>query len=649
MGSGKAGPLNMKLIYSYPAAAALALLLAGGAVAQPAEDFARRGIGCFKGGDYTCAIVNLNKAIGFNPYLEERLNPVLAKAYARRGAVAYREALYGRAIADFDESLRVDPGQDDVRQARDRAFRAFNKPAARPAAPAKDSEPEPPTPWFNLVGLVLLAAGAAVSLWMFWKVQYAARQKKKKVPVVQGMLLPPLPPEKKPEQKGPVVSLLEQARALAAQGNYDGARNLLARKGQPDLQDYHLFLEIYVRLGDLMRAKLTASQIAYELETKPGSVCEYRLYFTLADACKGEDWAALAHQLRQMGLSGMLKALPFAGAKEDYYELGLALEGQGETDLALRIYQQFEDVERLYKDVAGRCRRLKEMKARPPAPPAGAQAPAAGSAVNVYGQTLAGRYEVKGDLGEGGMGIVYEGWDPLDHKRVAIKRMHSWLKEYPEEYARFKKEAEIVSRLKHPNIIGVYGVIEQAGDVYLVFDYLAGRTLDSIIKETKGLRLAECKQVMQGVCGAVDYAHRFNIIHRDLKPANIMVQPDGSVMVMDFGLASELRESMTRVTHHTMSGTPIYMAPEQNQGIVKKECDVYALGVCLYEMLTAKVPFGGGDLQKQKALKDYREVTALLPWLPSGIDQVIGRALEPEPEQRYASPLDFYADLEALK
>jgi tetratricopeptide (TPR) repeat protein len=644
----------MKIIYSYLAAAALALLLAGAAAAQPAEDYARRGIGCFKDGDYTCAILNLNKAISFNPYLEDRLSPVLAKAYARRGAGAYREGQYGKAIADFDESIRLDPDRNDVRQARDRAFRAFEKPAPGPAAPVKDSEPEPPTPWFNLAGLVLLGAGAAVSLWMFWKVQYAARQKKKKIPAAQDLLLPQSPAEKKAEPKVTAATLLEQARALAAQQNYEGARNLLARKGQPDLQDYHLFLEIYVRLGDLMRAKLTASQIAYELETRPGNVCEYSLYFSLAEACKGEEWAALAHQLRQMGLSGMLKALPFIDAKEDYYTLGLSFEGQGETDLALKIYQQFEGEERLYKDVAARCRRLKEMKAPPPAPPAGSQANPAAPApaapgVNVYGQTLAGRYEVKGDLGEGGMGIVYEGWDPLDHKKVAIKRMHSWLKEYPEEYARFKKEAEIVSRLKHPNIIGVYGVIEQAGDVYLVFDYIAGRTLDSIIKETRGLRLAECKQVMQGVCGAVDYAHRYNIIHRDLKPANIMVQPDGGVMVMDFGLASELRDSMTRVTHHTMSGTPIYMAPEQSQGIVKKECDVYALGVCLYEMLTAKVPFGGADLQKQKGLKDYREVTALLPWLPSGIDQVIGRALEPEPEHRYASPLDFYADLEALK
>lgn len=119
-------------------------------------------------------------------------------------------------------------------------------------------------------------------------------------------------------------------------------------------------------------------------------------------------------------------------------------------------------------------------------------------------------------------------------------------------------------------------------------------------------------------------------------------------MVMDFGLASELRDSMTRVTHQTMSGTPVYMAPEQHQGIVKKESDIYAIGVCLYQMLTGELPFGDLDYQKQKGLKNYKEATAGRPWLPGGVDQIISRALEPEPSQRYADALDLYNDLKGL-
>lgn len=640
----------MKHIYNFIFACVLAVFPAGWLAAQPAEDYARRGVSCFRGADYNCAATNLTRALELNPYLEERLLPVLSKVHARRGVDYYRNGDYDKAVADFDASLAIDPHRDDVRRARDLAFKALKNPPRKPAAPEPQKSQEPPTPLINKIGMLLLLAGAAVSLWMFWKVERASREKKRKAPVTHGAFPGPLPVQIKPEQKTAAVSILDQARALAARQDYEGARNLLARKGQQDLQDYHLFLEIYVKLGDLMRAKLAASQIVYELESKPAAKSEYALYLELAGACKGDAWASFAHQLRQMGLEGMLKAMTFSDSKEDFYALASSFESEGETDLALKIYQLFEGEERLYKDVAERCRRLKELKARPAPPPPGGPAPAAPKAgVNVYGQVLAGRYEVKGDLGEGGMGIVYEGWDTLDHKKVAIKRMHSWLKEYPEEYERFKKEAQIVSRLKHPNIIGVYGVIEQDGEVYLVFDYIGGRTLASMIRERKGLPLGECRDILKGVCEAVDYAHRYGIIHRDLKPANIMVEPDGRAMVMDFGLASELRDSMTRVTHNTMSGTPVYMAPEQNEGIVKKECDVYALGVCLYEMLAGKVPFANVDLKKQKNMKDYREVTANLPWLPAGIDQVIGRALEPQPSMRYASPLDFYEELAALK
>ncbi|MBU2573764.1 MAG: protein kinase [Elusimicrobia bacterium] len=260
----------------------------------------------------------------------------------------------------------------------------------------------------------------------------------------------------------------------------------------------------------------------------------------------------------------------------------------------------------------------------------------------VPGQVLDGRYELRGTLGEGGMGVVIEAWDRQLKRRAAVKRMHAFLKEYPEEYDRFRREAEIVGKLRHPNIIGVHGIIEHGGEIYLVFDYIDGKSLSAVLKDRKRFPLKDCKNILKGVCEAVHYAHKNNVIHRDLKPANIMLDSGGYAMVMDFGLASELRESFTRVSHQTMSGTPAYMAPEQNRGVVKRESDIYALGICFYEMLTGELPFGGFDSLEQKKSGDYKAVSAILPWLPAGLDSAIARALEPEPSQRYADALDFY-------
>jgi len=153
---------------------------------------------------------------------------------------------------------------------------------------------------------------------------------------------------------------------------------------------------------------------------------------------------------------------------------------------------------------------------------------------------------------------------------------------------------------------------------------------------------------MKGVCSAVDYAHKEKVIHRDLKPSNIMLENGNYPLVMDFGLASELRDGMTRISHQTMSGTLAYMAPEQHEGIVKKESDIYALGICLYEMLSGELPFNW-DPQKRKKLKDYKPLSSRMPWLPGGIDAVIDRALEPDPSQRFAGARDFYEALDRVQ
>lgn len=441
---------------------------------------------------------------------------------------------------------------------------------------------------------------------------------------------------------------LRKVDALMEQGKYKKALEAFVVKapGQLSEADRVNLFEIHLHLGNFDRAAGLFPQIKDAAPLK-ANISRYK---SLTALCYELKQTELARQASR-GLFSALKATRVADGNNAglYYGFARSCEDNGDAELARGIYRHlieagFEG----YKDVFARHEQLK-VKSAPPPPPARelpARQPARPALPASGLTTLAGRYELKRGIGEGGMGVVYEGWDRELTRRVAVKKMHSWLKSSAQEYERFKYEAKIVGRLRHPNIVGVHSIIEQEDEIYLVFDYVDGKTLAEILKVKKRFPVEECRDIFSGVCSAVHYAHKSNIIHRDLKPANIMLDVSGYAYVMDFGLASELRDSLSRVTHQTTSGTPAYMAPEQHAGVVKRESDIYAMGVCLYEMLTGELPFRGQDPLKLKRLKDYREVSAMLPWLPAGVDDLLSRALEPEPSQRMADALDF---LDALK
>ncbi|MCX5785565.1 MAG: protein kinase [Elusimicrobia bacterium] len=442
-----------------------------------------------------------------------------------------------------------------------------------------------------------------------------------------------------------------QISNLMEAGNYKEALETLSRKTtfKIDDADRARLFEIYIRLGDFSRA----GNIFESLKGNRLLTENIQHYENLAVLCHEHGETRLARIIHR-GLFEALKASVKADENASlYYNLAAFCEQKEDAELARDIFRCMLDAGLGgYKDVSARYGDLKARLLVTVAQPAQNSA-AAGqqftrSGVSLFGKVLDRKYEIKGELGEGGMATVYEGWDRQMARKVAIKKMHSWLKKYPEEHGRFVQEAKIVSRLQHPNIVGVQAIVEQEDEIYLIFDYVDGKTLSDLLKEKGRLPLQECKDIFKGVCGAVHYAHMSNVIHRDLKLANIMLDKNGNAKVMDFGLASELRESLTRVTHQTTSGTPAYMAPEQYMGIVKRESDIYAMGVCLYEMLTGKLPFTVGDIQKQKNEKEFREVSGMLPWLPSGIDELITRAMEPEPSQRFADPMDFFDALNDL-
>ncbi len=256
---------------------------------------------------------------------------------------------------------------------------------------------------------------------------------------------------------------------------------------------------------------------------------------------------------------------------------------------------------------------------------------------------LNSQYDITGTLGEGGMGVVYKGWDKALKRPVAVKKLRGELQDDPRARDRFLKEAEMVASLHHPHIVDIYTIIRDAADTYLVFEYVSGMTLHELLDESPGRRLAPARalEILRQIGEAVDHAHARHVIHRDLKPANVMLADGGWVKVMDFGIARQVLDSLLTTTN-TIAGTPVYMAPEQAAGAAVKESDVFALGVTLYELLTGALPFGGPGEMSGKLESRFEAPSALVPGLGRAIDEVVSKALSPRPEDRYRRCADLY-------
>jgi eukaryotic-like serine/threonine-protein kinase len=273
-------------------------------------------------------------------------------------------------------------------------------------------------------------------------------------------------------------------------------------------------------------------------------------------------------------------------------------------------------------------------------------------------------YAIKRSIGQGGMGVVYEAVDRTLDRKVAIKKMRDDLKENPHDVEQFIKEAKTVAALHHPNIVDIHTIVNQAGEVYLVFEYVDGRTVESILRERKRLSLADAKTILLAVCEALTFAHERGVIHRDLKPSNVMIAATGFVKVMDFGIATQLKgqlpaagralapgeapkETPVHLTN-AVRGTLLYMAPEADYGVVRAESDVWALGIMLYEMLAGKVPYAAGTTRDQKEAKQYERLAALGLGLPAEADALIESCLAVDPSARLKSPAEFAKALSAL-
>ncbi len=266
-----------------------------------------------------------------------------------------------------------------------------------------------------------------------------------------------------------------------------------------------------------------------------------------------------------------------------------------------------------------------------PAAAVGASSPPGGDVGRVVG-----KYLVTRRVGEGGMGEVFEALHQQLNRRVALKRMRPEISQSARDKARFLKEARTVAELRHPNIIEIYDILEEADGLYLVFEFVPGRTVAAWLDEKGTLAWVDALQVMRAACDALDYAHRRRIVHRDLKPSNIMVSRGErvAVKVMDFGIAREVKDTLSRLGTTDTSGTLPYMSPEQHLGTVDPTSDLYSLGVNFYEMLTGELPFRGPDFLAQKERLVYRPLSGLRPDVPKGVDALLHSCLQPRKEQR---------------
>ena len=258
-----------------------------------------------------------------------------------------------------------------------------------------------------------------------------------------------------------------------------------------------------------------------------------------------------------------------------------------------------------------------------------------------------GNYRILSELGQGSMGRVFLAEDVHKKRKVALKMMLENQSQLQEK--RFLREAQAMSKLSHPNIIKIYEISKDQGHHFFTMRYIEGETLSEWIRH-KRLTFNKSVEITTKIAHAIHYAHKNNVLHRDLKAGNIMLNKNGEPIIMDFGLARQIRDRSKLSQTDAILGTPAYMAPEQANGThsLDQQVDVYGLGVCFYEMLTGRLPFTGTKWQILMKLAKERPplLRDINPQIPETLERICLKAMEKRKKLRFTTALEFAEELE---
>lgn len=243
-------------------------------------------------------------------------------------------------------------------------------------------------------------------------------------------------------------------------------------------------------------------------------------------------------------------------------------------------------------------------------------------------------------IGKGFFSEVYRAWDAMLEQEVALK-LYRQAENGAQEWSRFGlREARFLARIRHANVVTVYGVDQHEGQLGVWMEYIRGRTLEALLEELGTLSAREAALIGTDVCSAVAAAHQLGLLHRDIKSKNVMRENGGRIVLMDFGLGQDLRPGVTDKAPR-VCGTPLYMAPEVLRGkSASVQSDIYGVGILLYRLVTGNFPVEANSMQEVSRMYDRGEATLLRdrrPDLPEAFVRVVERALAPEPDDRFAT------------